>query len=314
MGWSPLSFTPRAVLGLALLFVALTACEEPADLGFVPESPKLVASANFFPGETVRVRITATQPITGELNALDITDARVLVMEGNEIIERLTYTPGTDGARGYYVSRLFKPVVGRSYTLVASKNGYVPFQDDTSIPQSVAISDLRIENIDKQRVGNLEIYDFSLLLNYDDPEFEENYYDLRISQIVTPYYTNAAGDTTKLEPRAKTLQPPGQSYAANTVRGEASIIVRDRPAADGLRVQLQSRLDPSREIMGHLQAELRTVSESYFNFKLQYQREGQALPVGFGDLAVNHQSNVPNSQLGIFAGYNRVIRTFSLHN
>lgn len=287
-------------------------CEEPVEIeGIAIQDPRLVVSANLFPGELVKVRLTSTQPSNGVLEVTDITDAEVSILEGNEVLERLLYRPGTDGAKGRYHSRTFKPLVGRTYTLYASKNGYLPFEDDDAIPEPVPISVYSISNLRHITAGDLTIYDFTLNLNYEDPQFEENFYDLRISQIVTPFYVNASGDTTKLEERVKMVQPPGESLENNTGGGEASILVRDRPMAGGFSVQLQSRVHPTTELLGDLQIELRTVSENYFDFQLQFQREGQALPIGIGSPQVNI-TNGRQRSLGVFSGYNNSVKTISL--
>lgn len=298
-------FLQHSHLFLAITFVLVlfSACEEPVVIeGISVQDPRLVVSANLFPGELVKVRLTSTQPTDGVLEIMDITDAEVSILEGNEVIEVLEYRPGIDGNKGRYHSNVFKPLVGRTYTLYASKNGYLPFEDDDAIPEPVPISQLSVSNLRHIIVGSLTIYDFTLNINYDDPEFEENYYDLRISQLVTPYYINSQGDTTKLGVKAKTVQPPGTSFDSNTNHGEASILVRDKPTSGGVSIQLQSRFNPETELLGQLVAELRTVSENYFEFQLQYQQEGDALPIGVGTPQVNVTSNRQRS-LGVFSGY-----------
>lgn len=293
----------RVFLAIAFVVGVVSACEEPVEInGITVGDPRLVVSANLFPGEPVKVRLTSTQPSNGVLEVIDITDAEVSILEGNQVLEVLQYRPGTDGNKGRYHSQEFIPLVGRTYTLYASKNGYLPFEEDDAIPEPIPISVLSVSNLRHLRVGDLIIYDFILNINYDDPEFEENYYDLRISQIVTPYYINSSGDTTKLIDKVKMVQPPGESFEANTAAGEASILVRDRPMTGGMSIALQSRFNPNTELLGEIVAELRTVSENYFDFQLQYQREGDALPIGVGAPQVNVSGN-PQRSLGVFSGY-----------
>jgi hypothetical protein len=305
--------TNRFLLITALAAALLSSCEEPVEIdGITVQDPRLVVSANLFPGELVKVRLTSTQPSNGVLEVTDITDAEVSILEGNEVLEVLEYRPGINENNGRYHSNTFKPLVGRTYTLYASKNGYLPFEDDDAIPEPVPISVHSVNDLTQINVGDLTIYDFTLNLNYDDPELEENFYDIRISQIVTPFYVNSMGDTTKLEEQAKTVQPPGTtSFEANTIHGEASILVRDRPMAGGISLRLQSRVSPSTELLGNIKIELRTVSENYFDFQLQFQREGQALPIGVGSPQVNVTGGRQRS-LGVFSGYNNSVKTFSL--
>lgn len=308
------NFSRPSCFLLAMTFVVgmFSACEEPVEIaGITVEDPRLVVSANLFPGEPVKVRLTSTQPSNGVLEVMDITDAEVRILEGNEVLEVLQYRPGSNGNKGRYHSDEFIPLVGRTYTLYASKNGYLPFEDDDAIPEPVPISILSVSNLRQVTVGDLSIYDFTLNIDYDDPENEENYYDLRISQVVTTYFINSTGDTSELIVKNKLVQPPGESFEANTEEGEASILVRDRPTARGIKVQLQSRFNPRTELLGKLEAELRTVSENYFDFQLQYQLEGQALPIGIGALQVNI-SGGPQRSLGVFSGYNRSFKEVDL--
>ena len=311
---SQIHLTKLFRLFVLLPFVgAVWSCEEPVDLDLQALEPELVVSSAFFPGETVKVRLSSTFPAVGEQVLTDITDATVSILEGNDVAEVLRYVPGTDGAMGSYQSRDFIPVVGRTYTLYATKNGYLPFEAASSIPEPVAISDLTVSNVHERMIGGLSVFDFDLTINYDDPDFEANYYDLRISQIVQPYYINAQGDTVKLAFTAKTLETPDVDPTTNTAPGETSILVRDRPEAGGLTISLQSRYNPTNEILLDLVAELRTVSENYFDYQVLRQREGMALPIGIGDPGVSSFSQRSNRGVGVFAGYNRVIRTFSLH-
>lgn len=297
---------------ITMVVVLLAACEEPVDLGFEVVESQLVVTSTFFPGEIVKVYLSATQPTVGEQTFNEITDATVSILEGNETREVLRYVAGQDGRRGSYQSMEFKPVVGRYYTLFVTKSGYKPIDATSSIPEPVQIVDLEVVgDIDKLEVEGLNIYTFSLKINYDDPEFVENFYDIRISQLVIPYYLNAAGDTMKLETKAKVVQAPGENFTENTGAGETSILVRDRPSADGVTIELQSRFNPSKEILGNLVAELRTVSEPYFDYRLSLQQEEQALPIGLGDPRVSSFGNIQQG-IGVFAGYNRVVRTFSL--
>lgn len=287
-------------------------CEEPVDLGFEVVESQLVVSSTFFPDDVVKVYLSATQPTVGEQSINEITDATVSILEGNETKEVLHYVSGQNGSRGSYQSSFFRPEVGRTYTLFATKSGFQPIDASSSIPEPVQIDHLElVGDVEKMMVDGLEIFTFTLKINYDDPEFVENFYDIRISQLVRPYFVKANGDTAKMDPIAKVVQAPVDNYAENTIAGEASILVRDRPSEDGLTIELQSRFDPHTEILGKLQAELRTVSEPYFEYQLTIQREGQALPIGVGDPRVSSLGNIQQG-IGVFAGYSRVFRAVNL--
>lgn len=302
---------PLQLLQIALATLLLCGCEERVDLTHAIEEPKLVVSSNFSPDEFISVSISSTQPTVGEQIVREITDATVAILDGDETAEVLQYVPGPMGTSGSYKTTEFKPAVGRLYTLIATSNGFVPVNAESAIPESIPITSLRVSNLEKVWEGNIYVYNFSLTLDYDDPPLVENFYDLRISQYVVPFRVNSAGDTTKMDARAKVVQSPEDEFFGESPIGAASILVRDLPTPEGVVIRLQSRFDPRSELLGNLQAELRTVSKPYFDYQLNLQREGQALPVGLGKPRVNSFGNVQDG-VGIFAGYNRVVRTFQL--
>lgn len=289
------------------------ACEEPVDPGIEIREPELVVSSTFFPDDVVKVRLSATQPTGGELLITDIFDATVEILEGDETVETLRYVSAHDGRPGNYQGDEFRPQVGRIYTLLATRNGYVPFEAESSIPVATPITELRGEIVGSATEEDLITYDFDLIVNYEDPVFEENFYDLRVSQLVIPFYVNSAGDTVTQDARAKIVQSPGVVIRGNSAMGEASILVRDRPNGGGIRTRLQSRLDPAKEILGRLEAELRTVSPAYYYYHLAFRREGQALPIGLGDPQVNiNVIGNASSGVGVFGGYNSVRERIAL--
>ena len=112
-----------------------------------------------------------------------------------------------------------------------------------------------------------------------------------------------------MEPFAKSLVSPEETLIDIRVAGEASLLLRDKPAG-GVSIRLQSRINPSREILGDIIAELRTVSRPYYDFQLLLQREGQIFN-GLTELAVTGSFNV-NSGYGVFAGYSQNTQTISL--
>jgi len=304
---------PLLLLQVTMVTILLYGCEERVDLPHTIEEPKLVVSSNFLPDEFVSVRISSTQPTVGEQTETEIFDATVAILDGDETAEVLQYVPGPLNTQGSYRSTAFKPAVGRLYTLMVTSDGFVPVNAESSIPESIPITTHRISNLEKVWEGSLNVYNFTLTLDYDDPPFDENFYDLRISQYVYPYRVNGSGDTTRMDPLSKVVKSPDEEYFSTAAVGETSILVRDRPASEGVVLELQSRFDPRTELLGELRAELRTVSRPYFDYQLNIQREGQALPVGLGKPRVNAFGNVQDG-IGVFAGYSRAVRIFRLGN
>lgn len=286
------------VLGLAFLI----SCEEVIDPPFEIERPKLIISSNFSPDTTVSVRLTASQSIVGERRVREITDANITLIEGNEVVEKLHFVPGENGEPGTYRTATFIPLVGRLYTLHAAADGYDVASAQSSIPTSVEIKNLVISNLTTMSIGELQIYDFNLSVEYDDPDFVENFYDLRLSQEVYPYRLTSTGDTMFMETIAKSLMAPEEAVNDIRIAGQASVLIKDKPAG-GVNIHLQSRINPSREAPGKIVAELRTVSRPYYDFQRLLQREGQVFN-GLTEPSVTSSFNV-SSGYGVFAGYSQ---------
>lgn len=304
----------RVTLAPLLLLLLCLSCEAPVDPGFQIREPELVVSSTFFPDAPVKVRLSSTGPAGGQQILSDISDAKVIILEGDAVAETLKFVPATPTNGAHYIGDDFRPVVGRVYTLFASKNGFVPFEAASAIPIAAPITELTTKVIAVEEVDGVEVYSFDLFIGYDDPEMEENYYDLRVSQVVTPYYINeTTGDTILQDIVAKVVQGSEDALRENTRAGETSILLRDHPIPGGVKVRLQSSYNPERELLGILIAELRTVSPAYFEYQLSLQREGEALPIGLGDPRVN-EGTIGNaaSGVGVFGGYSRSVSSVML--
>ncbi|MEL7161546.1 MAG: DUF4249 domain-containing protein [Bacteroidota bacterium] len=295
---------PQVGLFLCAVLVLLTACEEPIDSPIELVEPRLVMTSTFAPGKMVEVRLSATQSPIGEARVLDIRDADIRIYEGQDLLEKLHYRPGTGGATGFYSTMHFQPVVGQQYSILANARGFTPISAESSIPTSVPIRSLKISNLSVQDGGSFHLYDFVLSVDYEDPAAEMNFYDLRISQQVIPFRVNGLRDTTFYDAVAKSVQPPGAIIGNGPSLSQSSVLVMDKPDAFGLEVQLQVRIDPNQEILGDLVAELRTVSEPYFQFQRTIQEVGSVYS-GISEQRVNGYTNVRQGY-GLFAGYNSV--------
>lgn len=287
---------------LFLGLVFLNSCEEVIPPPFEIERPKLIISSNFSPDTTVSVRLTASQSIVGERRVREITDANITLIEGNEIVEKLHFVPGEDGEPGVYRTATFIPLVGRLYTLHAAADGYDVASAQSSIPTSVEIKNLVISNLTTMSIGELKIYDFNLSVEYDDPDFVDNFYDLRLSQEIYPFRLTSSGDTMFMATIAKSLMAPEEAVNDVRIAGQASVLIKDKPAG-GVNIHLQSRINPSREAPGKIVAELRTVSRPYYDFQRLLQREGQVFN-GLTEPSVTTSFNV-SSGYGVFAGYSQ---------
>ena len=287
------------------------ACEEIIDPPFELIEPKLVITSTFAPRQTVSVNLTATQPAAGEVSFSHVTDAMVSIFEGSQLLEAMTYVPNPEGTRGTYVTTNFQPEVGHVYTIHALADGFTPVSAQSSIPTSVPITSLRVENVSISTLLETEVYDFQLVVDYDDPSDQDNYYDLRIKQEVIPFRIDGAtGDTIFFNPIYKSVSTPGgHRENITSAAGHASVLLKDKSADKGVSIHLQSTIRPREELLGNIVAELRTVAEPYYRFQLDVQ--GTNTGGGLIEPRVNSYTNV-TSGYGVFAGYSTFTSSLSL--
>lgn len=297
---------------LALLATVMLSCEEYIDPPFELEEARLIISSNFSPDEKVSVRLTASQPVGSLRNVPEITDANIGIYEGDDLVEKLEYTAGENGRPGVYCSQDFEPLIGTPYTLKASAPGFTPITASSSIPTSTEITRLLISdlNVSRSDLGVL-IYEFKLLVDYTDPSFAENFYDLRIKQLVYPFHVvSGTNDTIFLDPVFKTVESLAEVTEENTLAGESSYLVADKPNG-GILVGLVSKVNPKAEILGDLVVELRTVSRDYYQFQVAIQEERRIYNT-YTERSVSPVFSNVGGGYGVFAGYSRVTRTFPL--
>ena len=297
---------------LAMMVAFFVACEEYIDPPFEIEEPKLVISSNFSPGEKVSVRLSASNPAYGPTRQGEIRNANVKIFGGGQVLDSLVYVPGPNGSPGAYCSLEFSPETDVDYTLLASAPGFTPVTATSSIPTSANITALQVSELESLTAGNgLRLYTFNLTVDYNDPDWVNNFYDLRIRQLVTPFSV-AAGtqDTSFFTPVTKTVEAFADATADNTAVGESSYLIKDR-VPGGVTLRLVSKIDPKRELLGDLIVELRTVSQDYYSFQRDVQDGCRVCGIIVEPDAVPVYSNVGGGY-GIFAGYNPVVRQFPL--
>lgn len=297
------------VYGLCIGLAVLPSCEEVIDLGFEVPKSRLVINANIFPNEAVTLRVSATRP--PGTPAVNIDKAQVMLFEGNELAEQLSYRPDPkNGAGGEYYTTDFQPREGKSYTLHVAAAGYDPVMAVSYIPAQIAIRSLAINELTMAEVEGIAVYDYKLVVVYDDPEGEKNYYDLRLSQSIVPFTINGRGDTVLASPFMKIVDTPG---AKKQIGETLSVLLEDKGGEDSVTVSLQSRLRADSELLGGITAELRTVSTEYYYYQLSRgnQHQGQ---FGSGLREPVILFNNVESGLGIFAGYTAMMRQVPFAN
>lgn len=294
----------RLYLGVGL-GLSLLACEERVELNVGTVKSRLVVNSRFEAHRPVELLLSATQPI-GRYQSV-INDARVLIFEGQDLAEELTYQ--IDDGIGVYRSVDFTPKVGHHYTLHVTAPGFDPVSAVSFIPEPVAITSLSVDRLIRTPDGSGDMmYDYLVLIDYADPD-GTNYYELRLRQQVVPFEVGERGDTIVGQPFYKSIRA---ADAPQEETGGVRILMEDKPEDGPLSLRLESRVDYSSEFPGTLTAELRTVSPEYYFFQLGEVAARDLTTVG--NLLTQPVVTFHNvdSGLGIFAGYNTDIRKLTL--
>ena len=291
----------RTVPVLLLSAAVLCGCEEEVTLDFEMAKSTLVLSSSFFPNQPVVLQVSATRP-RGSSPVQAISDATVLLYEGSELAEELTYVPPRESeAEGTYRTKAFKPQIGHQYTIHVSAPGYDPVSAVSSIPEPVAITNLQVQNLSQTIVDGEALIDYQLLIDYEDPVNQINYYDLRIHQMVVPFKINSHGDTLRSQPYIKSVSTPLFRNAEGRI---ISVLLQDKGGQSVVNVQLQCRIKPSSELLGEVVAELRTVSPEYYFYQRSISRPDEIPNSGLRDPVIFF--NNVSSGMGVFAGYTSV--------
>jgi hypothetical protein len=296
------------VMAVTGLLAALTSCEEPVELDIDIPRSQLVIHSNFFPGEVVSLRVSASGVLGRPARV--VQDASVSLFEGTDLVEELTFEASKNSSPGNYVTKTFLPRVGRRYTIHVSADGFDPVTAVSRIPEPISIDSLFIRDLSFRTDGPFTIYDYRLAVDYTDPADEVNYYDLRVSQEVIPFRIDEeTGDTSFQQSYLIPVDTP-QRRARD---GETvSVLLRDKLGRDHIEVQLQSRLNTKEVVLGQIVAELRTVSPEYYFYRRSLRQTGNNGLPGLSEPVILFD-NVSRG-LGVFAGYTSVKRQLHLRH
>ncbi|MEM8583641.1 MAG: DUF4249 domain-containing protein [Bacteroidota bacterium] len=303
-------------MALGTIVGLLNRCEEPVDLELDIPDPQIVLLSNFFPDELVKVQLSRTQSILSSEDYMPIEGATVRLLVGDESVEQLQEVEASDGNPPFYTTTVFKPRVGVRYTLHASAPGYDPISAVSSIPEPVPISLFRqtsLQVIDLAD-GETEVK-LGFELDYEDPDAAITYYHLRLIQEVEELHViPTIGDTVVVGQRLEPIIFPASStngiWIPALSRSGGGILLIDKPFSPLLNLNLTNSFKDL-ERPGRLFAELRVVSEDYYNFQSSLSKKRLTSGLPSNGQGGEIQNNVTNGQ-GVFAGYNSVLDTLDV--
>jgi hypothetical protein len=109
-----------------------TGCELVVDVDIPIEQRQLVLNSFFTPDSVWRAKLSASQHILDDGPYELVEDAQIIVMDGEDTIDTLTYD-----SLGYYTSNNGKPAYNKSYTIRATAANYRPVESTSSCPKPI---------------------------------------------------------------------------------------------------------------------------------------------------------------------------------
>jgi len=164
------------------LAALLLACETVVDIDIPRDPAKLVVNSTLVAGEYIKVHLSESQHILDAQEIKNITGASIDIFEDDKLLTTLP-----DSANGYYISALFKPLLGKTYRLEASKNGYENASAEVYLPLNTAeILSVKLDSVELKGDFN-ELREYARFsIEIKDNAALEDFYEIAI---VIEYYS-----------------------------------------------------------------------------------------------------------------------------
>lgn len=306
--------TLRFIIFLVIaIFVA--ACERPVDLQLDEFKPQLAVVSNFAPGQYVEVQLSATRSPLSTSNTQYISNAKVALYLGHQLLETLTLIPGNKQTPPIYISRQVKPIAGITYTLHAEAPGFKPVEASNAIPTPTPIQGLSISAL-KAEPGStafLTKYSYNVTIFFNEPRQELNYYHLNFYQQLYNYIIENGDTVITNEVFLKRKFSSIDDENTMISYFDGGVLFEDQKI-NGTPVKLTFPLDVELEknlqLLGNVFAELRSVSKDYYLYHNSLSRQQTSLGGGLSEPVILY-SNIKNGQ-GIFAGYSPIFASIAI--
>ncbi len=306
-------FTLSLFAGISILGL-LVSCEKPVDLNIGRSKSQLVIVSNFTPSQPIVVQVSKTRSPTSTEDSVYVENATVSLYQGAKLLEVLELVSGPTDQPPYYTTRQTTPLVGVTYTIHAQAPDFEPISATSSVPIPTAIRSLRLSDLTiSSASGGRTDYRYDVSIVFNDPAEGKNYYHLNFYQQILEY-RSAAGDTLITDASLRKIVFSSELDDNSLIAYFQGGVLFDDKNFNGNPISysfpLQVNINPRKELIGKMFAELRTVSEEYFLFhnSLSRQQTNSTSPL---KEPVMVYANIENGQ-GIFAGYNASVDSVSL--
>ncbi len=299
-----------------LLMIAttfLSACERPVEIDLSEIEPKIAVISNFAPGKRLEVQVSKTQSPLNTNPPEYIRDAKVMLYRGTNLLETLAAVPPQGARAPYYVTREFKPQLGEIYTLRVEAPGLKAVRASSSIPTPAQIRALSISDITVQPLPEETAFQYRVTLVFDDPAIVQNFYHLNFYQQIWNYRIEE-GDTVITNNWLRRINFSRQNDNNSLIAYFDGGVLFNDDTFNGktvvLSFVLETSIQPDRNLLGKMFAELRTVSKEYYLFHNSLSRQ-QTSPGGPLAEPVIIYNNIENGR-GIFAGYSPTVDSVTI--
>lgn len=297
------------ILSLGLLWL-LWSCEKP-QLDLDNYTPRLVVISNFTTSGGIEVQVSKSRSPLDNSPTHYLTNAKVEILEKEQVLERLNLIDTRDTQAPYYVSELIKPRVGVEYTIRVSVPGFETVTATSRIPEQVNLDSVIIEKLNSvsDDPGFLR-YNFDLVIHFTDPQVERNYYHVNIFQKST---TLLQDGVERIENTAKLIF--GSEINTNFIVAnyDGGFLIEDKPIngrSIRIPIPVTIRMPAGEKQLDEMVVELRSISEEYYLFHSSVSRQQVGNNLPFSDPVVLF-NNIRNGQ-GVFAGYSQAKQSVAL--
>lgn len=295
------------VLFLMVAFSSST-CEREVDL-HLPEPPKkLVIYSTFSNYQDIRVQLNSSRFVLDEAPEEFIAGVNVEIFEEEDFLQQLGFVIPGGRLVPYYSTADLTPEVGKQYVVTASLDGFEPVTAKSSIPSPRPFTELSISDIVIEQIDNRINYQYTINLDFEDIDDQEDFYHLKLYQQIYTHPINGGDD----EYVSYIQFPFSDDNDANDILANVSggLLLEDDPLNGNYSFRVQHDINPTLESLGKVFIELRTVSRDYYQFFSSVTRQ-QNSPSGILTEPVFIYNNVDGGH-GIFAGYSSVLDSLSV--
>lgn len=167
------------IVTVSLLALSLCSCELVLDAKLPRDPDRLVINGILNTDSTFAISVSASRFILDQKRFAPLAGATVSITDEDGNVYVLQ-----QGSSGNYESDVF-PVAGRTYSINAFADGFVPVVSQVRVPDPITVKNLELDTVFAPSPNSAEVV---VRFQFDDPGLTENYYEVRSYQQVAVEY------------------------------------------------------------------------------------------------------------------------------